>query len=46
MLWYVLLSFFLSVLKINKTVSWFGKIGNKLIGGLLMLLGVKLALSN
>jgi RhtB (resistance to homoserine/threonine) family protein len=46
MLWYVLLSFSFSFFKINKTVSWFGKLVNKLIGGLLMFLGVKLALSN
>ncbi len=43
MLWYVLLSVLFSFLKIKKSVNWFSGLVNKLVGGLLMLLGLKLA---
>lgn len=46
MLWYVLLSFSFSFFNIDKTVNWFAKFVNRFIGGLLMFLGVKIALSS
>lgn len=46
MLWYVLLSVFLSFFKIEKPGGWFFGLVNKLVGGLLMLLGARLAFSS
>lgn len=46
MLWYVLLSVFLSFVKIKNAAGWAFRVVNKLVGGLLMFLGVKLAFSS
>ncbi|MCP4218979.1 MAG: LysE family translocator [bacterium] len=45
MVWFIFLSFSFSFFKVHKTVGWFSGGVNKLVGGLLMVLGVKLAIS-
>lgn len=46
MLWYILLSFSFSFFRIHKTFSRFAVYLNRIVGGLLVLLGLKLAISN
>lgn len=43
MLWFVLLSIFLSFFKVKKTDGRLSRLINKLVGGLLMFLGIKFA---